>query len=124
MPRVNQRSLARFFRDASQARRIHAAVERAVDSIGPATERITKSQVAFRRRVAFAWTWLPQRYLGSSAGTTVLSISLRRRDDSPRWKEIVQPTKGRVMHHLELSRVSEVDAEVRAWLAEAWEAAG
>lgn len=121
MPRVDQRALARFFRDAPRAARIHAAIERALDRIGPSSERITKSQVAFRRRLGFAWTWLPQRYLGARGATLVLSIGLRRRDGASRWKEVVQPSAGRFMHHLELMRVADVDAEVRRWLAEAWE---
>lgn len=124
MPRVNQRALARFFRDTPRAARIHAAIERAIDRIGPASERISKSQVAFRRRVGFAWTWLPRRYLGAQAAIIVLSIGLCRRDRSPRWKEVVEPASGRFVHHLELARVNDVDAEVRAWLKEAWALAG
>lgn len=124
MPRVNQRALARFFRDAPSAARIHAAIERAVDRIGPASERVSKSQVAFRRRIGFAWTWLPRRYLGAQAATIVLSIGLRRRDRSARWKEVVEPASERFVHHLELARVGDVDAQVRAWLKEAWALAG
>jgi hypothetical protein len=54
----------------------------------------------------------------------VLTLSLRRRDASPRWKEIVEPAKGRFTHHLELRSPDEIDAEVRAWLARAWSGAG
>jgi hypothetical protein len=124
MPRVSQRALARFFRDDARAARIHAAVERAIDRIGPASERVSKSQVAFRRRVGFAWTWLPRRYLGARGAALALSITLNRRDGSSRWKEVVQIAPGRFMHHLEMTRVTDVDAEVRTWLAEAWKTAG
>lgn len=123
MPRVNQRALAEFFRGAAKARRLHATVERAVDRVGPSNERISKSQVAFRRRVSFAWTWQPQQYLGASGAPLVLSIGLRRRDRSRRWKEVAEPSPGRFMHHLELNRVGDVDTQVRKWLTEAWEAA-
>lgn len=123
MPRVNQRALAQFFGNAATAARLHSAVERAVDRVGPCHERISKSQVAFRRRISFAWTWHPKKYLGPRGAPLVLSISLTRRDRSRRWKEVVEPSPGRFMHHLELHRVADVDAEVRKWLAEAWEAA-
>ena len=53
----------------------------------------------------------------------VLTIFLRRRDASPRWKEIVEPVAGRFTHHLELNDTADIDEEVRDWLREAWEAA-
>lgn len=124
MPRVNQHALAQFFGNAAKAARLHSAVERAVDRVGPSHERTSKSQIAFRRRVSFAWTWQPRQYLGPRGAPLVVSISLSRRDRSRRWKEVVEPSPGRFMHHLELHQVADVDAEVRKWLAEAWEAAG
>jgi len=67
---------------------------------------------------------MPGQYLRRSAPPLVISLSLRRRDDSPRWKEIVEPYPGRFMHHMELSTAADVDEELRALIAEAWEAAG
>jgi hypothetical protein len=84
---------------------------------------VTKSQVAFRRRKAFAWAWVPDRYLGSGHAPLVLTLALARRHSSPRWKQIVEPAPGRFTHHLELYAAFEIDGEVRSWLQEAWEAA-
>jgi len=109
-------------RDGSQ--RVFNAVQAAIDELGPTELRVTKSQVAFRRRVGFAWAWIPEMYLTGEVAPLVLSVSLRRRDDSERWKEVVEPYQGRFMHHLELRDPGEVDAQVRGWLAEAWESAG
>jgi hypothetical protein len=53
----------------------------------------------------------------------LLSIALRRRDLSPRWKEVVEPYPGRFTHHLELFTGEEIDAQVRARLFEAYEGA-
>jgi Domain of unknown function (DUF5655) len=53
----------------------------------------------------------------------VLTLSLRRRDLSPRWREIVEPAPGRFTHHLELRSTADIDDEVRSWLQEAWAAA-
>jgi hypothetical protein len=50
----------------------------------------------------------------------VLTLALRRRDPSPRWKEIVEPARGRFTHHLELHSVDDIDQEVRGWLSDAW----
>jgi hypothetical protein len=113
-----------FFRDRDGSRRIFDALGAAVDSAGPAEVRVTKSQVAFRRRIAFAWAWMPDVYLGPGHAPLVLTVALRRRDASPRWKQVVEPVPGRFTHHLELSCPEEIDDEVRAWLEEAWQAAG
>ena len=85
---------------------------------------MTRSQIAFRRRVAFAWVWIPARYLRAHVVPLVLTLSFRHRDASPRWKEIVEPTPGRFTHHLELYAVTDIDDEVRDWLRNAWGAAG
>lgn len=90
----------------------------------PVAERLTRSQLAFRRRVAFAWVWAPGQYLGDGRAPLVLSIAFDLRDRSPRWKEVVEVRPGRHMHHLELWRLSDVDTEVVAWLTAAWAAAG
>jgi len=95
-----------FFAGHDESRRLFDRVREAVASIGPAQVRVTQSQIAFRQGRGFASVWMPGR------------------DHSPRWKQIVEPAPGRITHHLELRAESEVDAEVRAWLVEAWETAG
>jgi len=84
---------------------------------------VTKSQVAFRRRRAFAWAWMPGAYLRGNYAPLVLTLSFRQREPSPRWKEVVEHYPGRFTHHLELRSTAEIDDEVRAWLQEAWSAA-
>jgi hypothetical protein len=91
---------------------------------GPVEVRATKSQVAFRRTRSFAWLWRPGQYLGGAVAPAVLSIALGRRDGSSRWKEVVQPSSGHWMHHLEVRDPSEIDHEVEAWLREAADRAG
>lgn len=109
-----------FFERYEASRPLFDALWAVVQGIGPADRRVTKSQIAFRRRGAFAWVWIPDRYLRGGHAPLVLSVSLRRRDDSPRWKEIVEPAPGRFMHHLELHDAGEIDDAVRGWLVEAW----
>lgn len=76
-----------------------------------------------RRRRAFAWVWMPDRYLRGRSAPLVLSIGLPWREDSPRWKQVAEPYPGRFMHHLELYDPAEVDDEVCTWLRQAWQAA-
>lgn len=116
-------TLDEFFAGREESRRIFDALRAAVDVVGPSEVRVTKSQVAFRRRTAFAWAWVPGMYLRGGPSPLVLTLSRRERDHSPRWKQIVEPAPGRYTHHLELHSEADIDDEVVAWLEEAWEAA-
>jgi hypothetical protein len=118
-------TLDEFFAGRPTARELFEAVRAAVDLAGPADLRIGRSQVAFRRRVGFAYVWMPQQYLRRAGlAPLVLTVALRRHDPSPRWKEVIEPAPGRFTHHLELWAAAEVDEEVGRWLSEAWEASG
>jgi hypothetical protein len=102
---------------------VAAAVASAVAALGPHEVRLSRSQVAFRRRHGFAYLWRPGQYVHSEV-PAVLSVALPREVVSPRWKQVVHPSPGAWMHHLELHSPSEVDDEVRSWLVEAYDAAG
>ena len=99
------------------------AVERLLAAPTPPEVRATKSQVAFRAKRGFAYLWWPGRYVDSEV-PAVLSIALPRRIDSTRFKEIVNPSPGVWMHHLELHNEEQLDAEVAGWLHEARASAG
>lgn len=113
-----------FFAHDPTAMRLFAAVHRAVVVIGDCELRVSKSQIAFRRRIGFAWVWCPAQVLKRPAAPLVLTIALRRRDSSPRWKQVVEPRPGRFTHHIELYGEADVDGEVAAWLREAWDSSG
>lgn len=106
------------------SRRLFDALLPRVEALGDVALRVTRSQVAFRRRRGFAWAWIPARYLRGKVAPLVLSVALGRRDPSPRWKQVVEPRPGRFMHHLELREAADIDDEVAAWLREAWAGAG
>lgn len=114
-----------FFADHPGAyavyRRVRELLDRG-DRGGTYEVRATRSQVAFRRRRGFAYLWLPGQYLRDRRrppDEVVLSVVLGRRDDSPRWKEVVQPSPHHWMHHLVVETAEELDDEVAAWLREA-----
>ena len=109
-----------FFAGRDESRLIFDTLRAADAAVGEAELRVTKSQVAFRRRRAFAWAWIAGTYLRGRHAPLVLTVSLRRRDSSTRWKEIIEPRPGRFTHHLELYTPSDIDDQVRTWLREAW----
>lgn len=94
-----------------------------VAGLGPAVVRVTATQVAFRHRIGFAWIWLPGTWLARPEAEVVLSLGLRQRLASPRWKEVVEPYPGRWMHHLEVRDPATLDEEVAGWVAAAYDAA-
>ena len=89
--------------------------------LGPAEMRVTKSQVAFCRKKAFAWAWVPDRYLHGKHAPLVLTLGFRHRDPSPRWKEIVEPYQGASHITWNCLPPTDIDDEVRAWLQAAWD---
>jgi hypothetical protein len=117
-------TLDEFFTGFDESRPIFDALRGVAEAIGPVELRVSKSQIAFRHRIAFAWAWIPDRYLHGRHAPLVLSVAFPYRHPSPRWKEIVEPVPGRFMHHLELRAETDIDDEVRAWLTEAWTIAG
>ena len=98
---------------------VYEKVCQELSELGPFETRTSKSQIAFRRRRGFAYLWLPGQYLRGPHADVVLSVALARHVPSPRFKEVVQPSPGRWMHHLELGGPEEIDAEVVEWLREA-----
>lgn len=111
---------AEFFAGSPVGLAIHDEVAQVLGSYGGVSTRVTRSQVAFRRDVGFAFLWRPGQYVRSDV-PAVLSIALPNELVSPRFKEVVHPAPTVWMHHLEIRDVSQVDDEVRGWLREAWE---
>jgi hypothetical protein len=112
-----------FFAGHDPAFAVYRAVRGEVERWGAVDVRVSKSQVAFRRRRGFAYVWLPGMYLAKPGADVVLSIALDREVASPRFKEIVHPAPRTWMHHLEIRSIDDIDDEVRDWLRQAFDAA-
>lgn len=113
-------TLDEFFQDYEQSKIIFEALRSMLDKIGPTQMRVMKSQIAFWRHKAVTRVWIPARYLRGDTAPLVLTLGFDHRDESTRWKEIVEPAPGRFTHHLELRSVDEIDEQVRDWLQQAW----
>jgi hypothetical protein len=107
------------FADSTVALGVFKTVEGAVGKLGEHEVRVGRGQVAFRRRRGFAYLWRPGQYVKSDI-PVVLSLALRHRLQSPRFKEVAHPAPTTWMHHLELRSGAELDDEVLGWLAEAY----
>jgi hypothetical protein len=113
-----------FFDGFPESRILFNELVSIIASIGSIEFRVTKSQIAFYHDRPFAWVWIPEKYLKRRAAPLVLSIVFQERDPSPRWKEIVEPSKGKFMHHLGIHSPQEIDEQVNIWLRKAWAEAG
>lgn len=65
-------TLEEFFAGYSQSRPLFDVLHETIAALGPAELQVTKSQVAFRRGKAFAWAWIPDRYLRGNHAPLVL----------------------------------------------------
>jgi hypothetical protein len=113
-------NLEQYFAGNIQSREIFECLHDIIEAMGPAEMLVMESQVAFRRKKAFAYAWMPGKYNRGRGAPLVLTLSLRRRDISPRWKVITTLSPDRFTHHLELYSENEVDDQVCQWLQEAW----
>jgi hypothetical protein len=112
-----------FFSGSPAGLALYQAVADAIGPLGPAEVRVSKAQIAFRRRKSFAFVWRPGQYVNSDV-PAVLSLALPHELRSPRIKEVAHPSAKVWMHHLELRDAGQLDAEVRGWLADAYSSAG
>jgi hypothetical protein len=115
-------SVEEFFAGQPLGPLVHERVRATLQDWPDVTVRVSRSQVAFRRRRGFAYLWRPDQYLRGTHAPVVLSIALDEQLTSPRFKEVVHP--GRWMHHLEIFEVGEVDGEVADWVRRAAAEAG
>ncbi len=113
-----------LFAGRPHALAIWRSVRDAVERLGPVDCRVSRSQLAWRRRRGFAYLWLPGRWLRNPTAEVVLTIALERHDDSPRFKEVAHPARSIWVHHLEMRAPGDCDEEVAAWLREAYDWAG
>lgn len=112
-----------FFQGYEKSLQLFTVFCDCMKTIGSTTMRISKSQIAFRRKRAFCWIWVPGRCLQGKSAPLVLSVSFNQRHPSGRWKEIVEPYPVRFMHHLEVYSAADIDDEVKGWLRLAWQSA-
>jgi hypothetical protein len=90
---VSVQAATDFFAGHATGRAVFDRVRSIVDQLGGAKIRISRSQVAFRRRRGFAYLWLPGQYLSNPTAEVVLSIALRRHHRSRRFKQVVHPAR-------------------------------
>lgn len=123
----DRRAVEELFADHPKAIKVTQLVQAHLDAVSAGGVRLaaTKTQVSFAARRRFAWVWVPRQAVGPGKPTDpVVSFALARRETDARVKESVNPRGGRWMHHVVVPSGRQVDAPLKAWLAEAYESVG
>jgi len=96
-----------------EIRAIFDAVLAAVRRYGPVTVLPEKTRIAFQVRMSFAQVTPRLRWVDGH-------VVLARRMEHPRFRRIDTISPRNHVHHFRLASLSEVDAVVEGWLAEAY----
>jgi hypothetical protein len=102
-----------FHGEGPEIRRMFERVRTMVESIGPVRVLPEKTRIAFQVRMSFAQITPRKNWLDGH-------VVLARRLESPRFRTIQTFSPRNHLHAFRISRVDEIDDELRAWLAEAY----
>ena len=102
-----------FVGKPAEIRELFDAFLRAVESLGPVSVLPEKTRIAFQTRMSFAQISPRRRWLD---GHLVLSHRL----ESPRFRRVETVSPRNHVHFFRLTRPEDIDAEFRAFLAEAY----
>jgi hypothetical protein len=104
-----------WFAGREALRPLYDAYHALARRFGPVMVNINKTRISFQGRVRFA---------GISRATRnalVCTFWLKRRIDSPRFLKVEEYPRSDFVYSFRLTDPKELDAEVEAWLAEAYE---
>lgn len=112
-----------FFNAMPQMLPLYEALLQKLQAAHPNMERkVGKTQISLRNRHVFAMASLPwRRVKGWPKEYLLVSFGLSYRKESPRIAAATEPYPNRWTHHVLLQHAHEVDAELLAWLEEAYQ---
>jgi hypothetical protein len=97
----------------AEIRGLFDAIVVAIRAIGPVKILPEKTRIAFQVRMSFAQVTPRQNWLDGH-------VVLARRLEHPRFRQVQTFSPRNHLHAFRLEKLSEIDAEFRAWLAEAY----
>ena len=84
--------------------------------------KVSKTQISLYNKYLFAALWPPTRKIKNSPDVYLgLTFGLQYRLEHPRIAVSVQPYPNRWTHHVILADAAELDAQILAWLQEAYD---
>ena len=115
--------MLRYFDGKPQELALYETLFEAMDRAFPESSvRVQKSQISFYDRHLFAAASIPvRRKKDWPRECLMVTVGLSRRLESPRVAVAVEPYPNRWTHHVLITREEEIDGELLAWLAEAYQ---
>jgi hypothetical protein len=104
---------AHFRAKPAAIRELFDAVVRAIEACGPVKVLPETTRIAFQVRMSFAQVTPRARWIDGH-------VVLARRLEHPRFRRIETISTRNHVHHFRLTSLSDVDAELAAWLREAY----
>ena len=104
---------AHFAGKPPEIRALFDAVVAAIRDIGPVEILPEKTRIAFHVRMSFAQVTPRMAWLDGH-------VVLARRLDSPRFRSVQTFSPRNHLHAFRIERLTDIDAEFRAWMAEAY----
>lgn len=118
---MSNKEVKSFFSGQPERLALFQAMERMIQSIGPAIITVSMTQISFSAKTQFAWIWMPlptskKRPLHS----LVLSFGCGRRIEDEQIVEAIEPYPGKWTHHVIIAEEADLTESVREWLGEAY----
>lgn len=99
-----------------------ALFTRMEEAFPEASVKVQKSQISFYGRRLYGAASVPvRRKKGWPPDCLMVTVGLARCEPSPRVAVAAEPYPGRWTHHILVTREDEIDAQLLAWLREAYE---
>jgi hypothetical protein len=118
---AEERALETFFAEHPASRKHFEMVRGYIESLGPVTIAVARTQVSFGVIRKFAWVWLPQMWIRKRSNSSLtLAFAADHWIHGRRIEAAVEPRPGRWTHHLILEKESDFDGRVKTWLREAY----
>ena len=111
-----------FFNQKPAVLPLYEAIERMICAeFDTVSIRVQKTQISFFNKHLFACVSLPlRRQKGWPDVCLVFTLGLNRKLEHLRIAYAVEPYPGRWTHHILIQTTEEVDAELLAWIKEAY----
>ena len=115
--------LLAFFQGRPRELSLYQALFRRMEAEFPeAWVKVQKSQISFYGRRLYGAASVPvRRKKGWPPDCLMVTVGLARCEPSPRVAVAAEPYPGRWTHHILVTREDEIDAQLLAWLREAYE---
>ncbi|MEH7073070.1 DUF5655 domain-containing protein [Neobacillus drentensis] len=110
-----------FFAKKEKTISLFNAVEKMINSIGPANIEVKKSVISIGTMKKFAWVWMPQPWASNRPeDCLVLTFNVGHYIEDEKIVEAVEAYPGNWIHHVMIQKEADINDDIYRWLHEAY----